>query len=124
MILAVTPSLPAERGVGGGVSCHIALRTADGREASATNAFTYLRPNGHGYALACKAALDFDEFELAIPKIIAVYLCLWPYVLIAIVAFSMLRCSWMAWRQRQILGRMIARSRSHTVREVRMEFPL
>jgi len=128
-LLAWTPALAPQRAsYGERVSCHVSVHTSDGREALAMNAFAYVQPVGQGYALACKSALDFGAFEWQIPHVIGVYLCLWPYVLVGIVAFSLLRCTWslrVRWRVLQRLkASRQARSGRAALREVQLASPL
>ena len=101
VVLAVTAPLPPKKRVAELTACSLELRSADGRSALMRLAFTY-----EGPPLPSCQVFDFDDFELAeltIERATALYICVWPYVLAAIVAFGVLRCAWNSyWQSREL----------------------
>ena len=75
------------------VSCHLILLSADGREALALNAFSYARE-----PLSCQI-LTIGELDWSVPQLISLYVCLWPFVITALVGLCTLRCAWRAARR-------------------------
>ena len=107
-----------QRPEGDDVRCDVVVNVSDGREA--VGWFTYAGEPPP----SCAILRDFSQIDWeSIPELMALYVCLWPVALAAIVAFSTLRCAWASRRRSRHLQRVkdAGMARASSERRVREE---